>query len=91
MHPRVEVTAFESVYTPPGADMEQQERLGPGYGEECNGEGFRIVRGKLVRLLNPSGHFSIAAPPGACGETDDASSKGGKCGGGMIGYWRDNT
>lgn len=68
MNPRVEVTAFESTYAPPGAALEQQEALGPGYGS-CDGA-TRVVRGKLLRLLNPREHFSVVAPPGACGRGD---------------------
>lgn len=75
MYPQVEVTAFESIIAPPGAELEQQEALGPGYGS-CEG-GTRIVRGKLLRLLNPRGHFSIAAPPNACGA--DGGDGGGMC------------
>lgn len=78
MNPRVEVTAFESIYAPPGAEVEQQEAIGPGYGS-CDGA-TRVVRGKLLRLLNPSGHFSVVAPPGACGRggATDPDSAGGE-------------
>lgn len=68
---RVEVTPFEAVYAAPAAELEQQEMLGPGYGDACEG-GARVVRGKLVRLSNPIGHFSLAVPPGAC----DAGEQG---------------
>ncbi|CAN0074011.1 unnamed protein product, partial [Hapterophycus canaliculatus] len=61
----VEVTAFEAVYAAPAAELEQEEMLGPGYGGECEG-GARVVRGKLLRLANPSRHFSFAPPTGAC-------------------------
>ncbi|CAN0160918.1 unnamed protein product, partial [Ectocarpus fasciculatus] len=67
---RVDVTAFEAVYAAPAAELEQQEMLGPGYGDQCEG-GARVVRGKLLRLFNPSDHFSFAAPPGACGGDGD--------------------
>lgn len=77
MHPRVQVTAFEALFAPPGAELEQQERMGPGFGSSCDQE-WRIVRGKLLRVMNPSNHFSFVAPEGACGDPDDASSPGGK-------------
>lgn len=67
---RVDVTAFEAVYAAPAAELEQQEMLGPGYGDQCEG-GARVVRGKLLRLFNPSDHFSFAAPPDACGGDGD--------------------
>lgn len=74
---KVEVTAFEAVYAAPGAELEQEEEeaLGPGYGGECEG-GARVVRGKLVRLSNPVGHFSFAAPLGSCGSGGDAGDSG---------------
>lgn len=68
------MTPFEAVYAAPAEELEQQEMLGPGYGGECEG-GARVVRGKLVRLFNPIGHFSFAAPPGAC---DAGGSAGGQ-------------
>lgn len=88
MHPQVEVTAFEAVYAPPGAELEQEEMLGPGY-SKCKA-GTRIVRGKVLRLLNPSKHFSIVAPPNACGDATDTSSAGGALGSLFLNKSRDD-
>lgn len=77
MHPQVEITAFEMVFPPPGAELEQEERMGPGYGSSCD-QDWRVVRGKLVRLMNPRGHFNFLAPDGACGDPDDSSAPGGR-------------
>lgn len=65
MIPEVTATGFEAVYAPPGAELEQQEQLGPGYGV-CE-SGGRIVRGKLLVVSNPKRHLSFAAPLDACG------------------------
>lgn len=69
MAPIVEVTPFKVVYAAPGAELEQEEQLGPGYGGECEG-GSRVVAGKLLRVFNPKRHVSFAAPLGACGDED---------------------
>lgn len=76
MRPLVEVTAFETGFAAGSDSLEQEEQLGPGYGEECDA-GARVVRGKLLRVLNPSGHLSFALPPGACGSDGDAEGENG--------------
>lgn len=76
MRPLVEVTAFEAVYAASSDSLEQEEQLGPGYGEACDA-GARVVRGKLLRVLNPSGHLSFAPPLGACGSDEDAEGENG--------------
>lgn len=74
---RVEVTAIKAVYPSAAAMLEQEEGFGPGFGGECEG-GARVVSGKLVRLLNPSRHFSFAAPPGACDADGGGSGEKGR-------------
>lgn len=76
MAPVVEVTPFKVVYAGPSAELEQEEQLGPGYGE-CEG-GARVVTGKLLRVFNPKKHVSFAAPLGACADVgdDDGDSDG---------------
>lgn len=94
MHPQVEVTPFEAFYSSAGAELEhQEERLGPGYRSSSCDDEWRIVRGKLLRLMNPREHFSFLAPENACGDLDDPSSPGGEGlglgGGGWLGQWED--
>ncbi|CAN0006325.1 unnamed protein product, partial [Discosporangium mesarthrocarpum] len=54
-----------------GPSMQPQVQVIPlvkTFSEKVCDRAPRVVRGKLLRLLNPSGHFSLVAPPGGCGD-----------------------